>query len=153
MIARAPLDGHRHALARLLPPALYPIARWFKAPLERFLAGSDPRRRDRQHLFLRIAVARSPRPSPPSQHLETAGARRLHKAIVSVLARALECCLHPAPDFRKSGVVVPRLENILRAYGREENPAAAAVSRSGALRRRPVNLLLRALVSNRRLTL
>src|SRR5204863_8795261 len=26
--------------------------------------------------------------------------RRLHKAIVSVLARALECCLHPAPNFR-----------------------------------------------------
>jgi hypothetical protein len=29
--------------------------------------------------------------------LEAAG---LHKAVVSVLARALECCLDPSPDFR-----------------------------------------------------
>src|SRR5712664_1558270 len=46
-------------------------------------------------------------------------ARRLHKAIVSVLARALECCLHPAPDFRDPGWWFQGLENILRVYGRE----------------------------------
>jgi formamidopyrimidine-DNA glycosylase len=46
-------------------------------------------------------------------------ARRLHKAIVSVLARALECCLHPAPDFRDSEWWFQGLEKILRAYGRE----------------------------------
>ena len=45
--------------------------------------------------------------------------RRLHKAIVSVLARALECCLHPAPDFRDSEWWFQGLENILRVYGRE----------------------------------
>jgi len=49
-------------------------------------------------------------------------ARRLHKAIVSVLARALECCLHPAPDFRNSAWWFQGLENILRAYGREGEP-------------------------------
>jgi formamidopyrimidine-DNA glycosylase len=49
-------------------------------------------------------------------------ARRLHKAIVSVLARALECCLHPAPDFRDPEWWFPGLENILRAYGREGKP-------------------------------
>ncbi len=49
-------------------------------------------------------------------------ARRLHKAIVSVLARALECCLHPAPDFRNPEWWFQGLENILRAYGREEKP-------------------------------
>jgi len=47
---------------------------------------------------------------------------RLHKAIVSVLARALECCLHPAPDFRDPEWWFQGLENILRAYGREGKP-------------------------------
>jgi formamidopyrimidine-DNA glycosylase len=49
-------------------------------------------------------------------------ARRLHKAIVSVLARALECCLHPAPDFRNPEWWFQGLETILRAYGREGEP-------------------------------
>lgn len=49
-------------------------------------------------------------------------ARRLHKAIVSVLGRALECCLHPAPDFRDSQWWFQGLEKILRAYDREGEP-------------------------------
>jgi formamidopyrimidine-DNA glycosylase len=49
-------------------------------------------------------------------------ARRLHKAIVSVLTRALECCLHPAPDFRDPEWWFQGLERILRAYGREGQP-------------------------------
>jgi len=48
--------------------------------------------------------------------------RRLHKAIVSVLARALECCLHPAPDFCNPEWWFQGLEKILRAYGREDKP-------------------------------
>jgi formamidopyrimidine-DNA glycosylase len=48
--------------------------------------------------------------------------RRLHKAIVSVLARALECCLHPPPDFRDANWWFQGLEKILRAYGREGKP-------------------------------
>jgi formamidopyrimidine-DNA glycosylase len=48
--------------------------------------------------------------------------RRLHKAIVSVLRRALECCLHPAPDFRNSQWWFQGLETILRAYDREGEP-------------------------------
>ena len=48
--------------------------------------------------------------------------RRLHKAIVSVLARALECCLHPAPDFRDPKWWFQGLEKILRAYDREGKP-------------------------------
>lgn len=49
-------------------------------------------------------------------------ARRLHKAIVSVLSRALECCLHPAPDFRDPEWWFQGLEKILRVYGREGKP-------------------------------
>ena len=49
-------------------------------------------------------------------------ARWLHKAIVSVLKRALECCLHPAPDFRNPQWWFQGLESILRAYGREGKP-------------------------------
>jgi len=44
---------------------------------------------------------------------------RLHKAIVSVLRRALECCLEPAPDFRDEKWWFQGLERILRAYQRE----------------------------------
>jgi len=61
-----------------------------------------------------------------------AEARRLHKAIVAVLLRALECCLHPAPDFRDPGWWFQGLEEILRVYGREGKPCrrcGAAVRR------------------------
>ncbi|MGC0775518.1 MAG: bifunctional DNA-formamidopyrimidine glycosylase/DNA-(apurinic or apyrimidinic site) lyase [Candidatus Acidiferrum sp.] len=58
-------------------------------------------------------------PRRRSNSLNAAEARRLHKAIVSVLARALECCLHPAPDFRDPEWWFQGLEKILRAYGRE----------------------------------
>ncbi len=54
--------------------------------------------------------------------LQPLEARRLHKAIVSVLARALECCLHPAPDFRDPEWWFQGLEAILRVYGREGKP-------------------------------
>jgi formamidopyrimidine-DNA glycosylase len=53
------------------------------------------------------------------QLLET---RRLHKAIVSVLTRALECCLHPAPNFRDPEWWFQGLESILRVYDCEGKP-------------------------------
>ena len=59
-------------------------------------------------------------PCRRANSLQPLEARRLHKAIVSVLARALECCLHPAPDFRNPEWWFQGLEKILRAYGREE---------------------------------
>lgn len=49
-------------------------------------------------------------------------ARRLHKAIVSVLRRALECCLHPAPDFRDPAWWFQGLEKMVRVYDREGKP-------------------------------
>jgi formamidopyrimidine-DNA glycosylase len=61
-------------------------------------------------------------PRRRAKSLKPAEARRLHKAIVSVLARALECCLHPAPDFHDSQWWFQGLEKILRAYGREGEP-------------------------------
>jgi formamidopyrimidine-DNA glycosylase len=59
-------------------------------------------------------------PRRQANSLQPKEARRLHKAIVSVLARALECCLHPAPDFRDPEWWFQGLETILRAYGLEE---------------------------------
>jgi len=59
-------------------------------------------------------------------------AARLHKAIVSVLRRALECCLKPAPNFRDPRWWFQGLETILRAYGREDQPC----QRCGELIRR-----------------
>jgi len=46
-------------------------------------------------------------------------ARRLHKSIVDVLRRALECCRNPAPDFRDPNWWFQGLERILRVYDRE----------------------------------
>jgi formamidopyrimidine-DNA glycosylase len=61
----------------------------------------------------------------PRRHantLEPPEALRLHKAIVSVLSRALECCLHPAPDFRDPEWWFQGLEKMLRVYAREGKP-------------------------------
>ena len=58
-------------------------------------------------------------PRRRAKSLKPEEARRLHKAIVSVLERALECCLHPAPDFHDSQWWFQGLEKVLRAYGRE----------------------------------
>ncbi|MGH9714746.1 MAG: DNA-formamidopyrimidine glycosylase [Candidatus Acidiferrales bacterium] len=54
-----------------------------------------------------------------AHRLNAAETRRLHKAIVEVLQRALECCLSPAPDFRDPKWWFQGLERILRVYGRE----------------------------------
>jgi formamidopyrimidine-DNA glycosylase len=58
-------------------------------------------------------------PRRRADSLPTTEAHRLHKAIVSVLRRALECCLHPAPDFRDPKWWFQGIENILRVYDRE----------------------------------
>lgn len=54
-----------------------------------------------------------------AKDLNSTEARRLHKSIVDVLGRALECCLRPAPDFRDANWWFQGLEKILRVYGRE----------------------------------
>jgi formamidopyrimidine-DNA glycosylase len=47
---------------------------------------------------------------------------KLDKGIVSVLQRALECCLDPAPTFRDPEWWFQGLEEILRVYQREGQP-------------------------------
>ena len=49
-------------------------------------------------------------------------AAKLHKAIVSVLKRALECCLDPAPMFRDPQWWFQGIEKVLRVYQREGLP-------------------------------
>ena len=71
-------------------------------------------------------------PRRRAKSLKPQEATRLHKAIVSVLARALECCLHPAPDFRDSQWWFHGLEKIVRVYGRQDEPCrrcGAAIQR------------------------
>src|SRR4029077_4816444 len=58
-------------------------------------------------------------PRRPAHRLSIVEVRRLHKAIVDVLQRALECCLNPAPNFRDPKWWFQGLERILRVYGRE----------------------------------
>ncbi len=57
-----------------------------------------------------------------AHRMKPAETHRLHKAIVEVLRRALECCLHPVPDFRDPDWWFQGLEDILRVYGREGKP-------------------------------
>jgi len=54
--------------------------------------------------------------------LKPAEAANLHKAIVSVLARALECCLNPAPQFHDPDWWFQGIEEILRVYQRKDLP-------------------------------
>ncbi len=58
-------------------------------------------------------------PRRRTDRLTPSESRRLHKAIVNVLRRALECCVHPAPDFRDPNWWFQGLEKMLRVYGRE----------------------------------
>jgi len=58
-------------------------------------------------------------PRRRAHRLSAAEARRLHKSIVDVLRRALECCRNPAPDFRDPSWWFQGLERILRVYDRE----------------------------------
>jgi formamidopyrimidine-DNA glycosylase len=61
-------------------------------------------------------------PRKRAHRVTAAGARRLHKAIVAVLRRALECCLDPAPDFRDPNWWFQGLEEMLQVYDREGLP-------------------------------
>jgi formamidopyrimidine-DNA glycosylase len=61
-------------------------------------------------------------PRRPTHRVRPAEARHLHKAIVAVLRRALECCLAPPPDFRDPRWWFQGLEKIERVYGREGKP-------------------------------
>jgi formamidopyrimidine-DNA glycosylase len=54
-----------------------------------------------------------------THRLNAVEVRKLHKSIVDVLQRALECCLSPAPNFRDPNWWFQGLERILRVYGRE----------------------------------
>ena len=58
-------------------------------------------------------------PRRMADRLSPVEARRLHKAIVDVLHRALECCTNAAPDFRDPQWRFQGLESVLRVYGRE----------------------------------
>ena len=61
-------------------------------------------------------------PWQPANSLGRRESARLHKAIVYVLRRALECCQDPPPDFRDPKWWFQGLEAILRAYQREGLP-------------------------------
>jgi formamidopyrimidine-DNA glycosylase len=61
-------------------------------------------------------------PRRPAKSLSAKEAEKLHKAIVSVLRRALECCLDPAPVFSDAGWWFQGLEKTLCTYQREGLP-------------------------------
>lgn len=61
-------------------------------------------------------------PRRRADSLDRTKSTNLHRAIVRVLRRALECCQDPPPNFRDPHWWVQKLEKILRAYQREGLP-------------------------------
>jgi formamidopyrimidine-DNA glycosylase len=61
-------------------------------------------------------------PRRPADSLRVPEIRRLHKAVVSVLKRALECCRNPSPDFRDPERWFAGLDRVLAVYGRKGEP-------------------------------
>ncbi|HET6930080.1 MAG TPA: DNA-formamidopyrimidine glycosylase [Candidatus Acidoferrum sp.] len=61
-------------------------------------------------------------PRRPADSLDRKQSAKLHKAIVYVLRRALECCQDPAPNFHDPKWWFQGLEAILRVYQREGLP-------------------------------
>ncbi len=61
-------------------------------------------------------------PRRRADSLTPAETEKLYKAIVSVLHRALECCLDPAPEFHDPHWWFQGLERVLRVYQREGSP-------------------------------
>ena len=110
--------------------------------------GPEAHRRHRQHLFQRIALARPTRSAPLGRLLRSGKIRRLHKAVVSVLKRALECCRNPSPDFRDPEWWFAGLDRILAVYGRKSEPCRrcgclpAGTATFAASRRRAVRLII-----------
>src|SRR4029077_20529929 len=122
------------------------IALRVKAPLEGLLARSISRHRHRQHVFLRIAVACSPRPTPPRQHLETRPSAPPAQSNCVRSRACLRMLFASRARLSRSGVVVPGIGNDssrLRPRGKTLPPLRRAdpANCSG----RPVNLLLQAL--------
>jgi formamidopyrimidine-DNA glycosylase len=61
-------------------------------------------------------------PRRRAYRVNPAESRLLHKAIVSTVKRALECCCSPAPNFRDPEWWFQGLERMLRVYGLEGKP-------------------------------
>jgi formamidopyrimidine-DNA glycosylase len=61
-------------------------------------------------------------PRRHANRLSRAELRRLHNSIVYVLRAALECCTHPAPNFRDAEWWFQGLERIMRVYQLEGRP-------------------------------
>jgi formamidopyrimidine-DNA glycosylase len=108
------------ALSSLFTPELLAnLLRKSKRPLKEFLLDQS-RIAGIGNIYSAESLWRA-RLDPRREARSLAGkeAPRLHKAIVSVLHRALECCLHPPPNFRDPEWWFQGLERILRVYNRE----------------------------------
>jgi formamidopyrimidine-DNA glycosylase len=107
-------------LARDFAPALFArLLQSSKRPLKLFLL-DQAKIAGIGNIYSNEAMWRARlNPQRPANRLNPAEARRLHRATVAILRRALECCLHPAPDFRDPNWWFQGLERILRVYGRE----------------------------------
>ena len=104
------------------PSHLHALLRSIRRPLKLFLL-DQTRIAGLGNIYSSEALWRARlNPWRISQRVSAAEARRLHKAIVGILRRALECCLDPAPNFRDRDWWFQGLERILGVYDREGKP-------------------------------
>jgi formamidopyrimidine-DNA glycosylase len=104
-------------------------AGWFAAGLRRSRQPLKPWLMDQGHvaglgnIYASEALWRAKlSPRRRASRVGPAEARRLARAIVTVLRAALECTLHPVPDLGNPDWSFPGLEKLLRVYGRKGEP-------------------------------
>jgi len=108
--------------ARFTPSSLHPLLRASRRPLKLFLT-DQTRIAGLGNIYSSESLWRAKLDTRRLTHrISKAEARRLHKGIVGVLQRALECCLDPAPDFRDPDWWFQGLERILGVYDRRGAP-------------------------------
>lgn len=100
------------------PDILAALLRHSKLPLKLFLL-DQKRIAGIGNIYSNEAMWRARlKPQRGAPSLSRVEVRRLHKAIVDVLERALECCLNPAPDLRDPNWWFQGIEDMLGVYGR-----------------------------------
>jgi formamidopyrimidine-DNA glycosylase len=100
------------------PETLAALLRGSKLPLKLFLL-DQKRIAGIGNIYSNEAMWRAGlKPQRRAASLSRVEVRRLHKAIVDVLERALECCLNPAPDLRDPNWWFQGIEDMLGVYGR-----------------------------------
>src|SRR6267378_2963776 len=99
--------GQRCSLAQFYNGPIQRTAFQFEAPVEGFLVGPVARRGNRQHLLLRIAVARPPPSAAPGVYAKTRRSTEAPQSNCVCSHACLRMLFESGAQLSRSGVVVP----------------------------------------------